>query len=174
MKNKTLLIILATFLSACGTTSNKGNIRQSNSYNYDNQAYVQGSLSHEHKSELMIFSISLMDTKYNWGSKKPDFGLDCSGLVSYVFKNALDINLRGAARDIVKHGASVPLSHAHSKKLEIGDLLFFNTTGKPYSHVGIYIGNNNFLHSSSGAGKVIISSVSNKYYISRLEAIKRI
>jgi cell wall-associated NlpC family hydrolase len=68
----------------------------------------------------------------------------------------------------------VPLSSAYSQKLEIGDLLFFNTTGKPYSHIGIYIGNNSFLHSSSSAGKVIISKLNNKYYISRLEAIKRI
>lgn len=169
---KFLIISLALVLSACGTTNNK-NTKSPNSDIY-NQSYATGTLTTEQQSELMIFSMSLMDTKYNWGGKKPDFGLDCSGLISHLFKKSLNINLRGAARDIVKYGRSVPLSHAKNQKLEIGDLLFFNTTGKPYSHVGMYIGKNQFLHSSSGAGKVIVSSVFSKYYINRLEEIKRI
>jgi cell wall-associated NlpC family hydrolase len=172
MKKKILIISLAAFLSACGTSPNIGNVNYNSSYRSSES--IPSSLTSEQKSELIVFSMGVMDTKYNWGSKKPDFGLDCSGLVSYVFKFAVNIKLVGAAKDIVKYGNSVPLSDAHNKKLEIGDLLFFNTTGKPYSHVGIYIGNNSFLHSSSGAGKVIISKLSNKYYISKLEAIKRI
>jgi cell wall-associated NlpC family hydrolase len=172
MKTKILILSLALILSACGTSPNKGNIGYGS--NYNSNAYIPGSLTTEQKSELMMFSMGVMDTKYNWGSKKPDFGLDCSGLVSYIFKSALDIKIIGAAKDIVKYGSSVPLSHVQNKKLEVGDLLFFNTTGKPYSHVGIYIGKNSFIHSSSGAGKVIVSNFSNKYYLSRLEEIKRI
>jgi cell wall-associated NlpC family hydrolase len=172
MKKKIILISLIVLLSACGTSQNRTNINYSNEYNLN--SYAVGTLTPEQKSELIIFSMGVIDTKYNWGSKKPDFGLDCSGLVSYIFKSALNIKLTGAARDIVKNGSSVPLSSAYSQKLEIGDLLFFNTTGKPYSHIGIYIGNNSFLHSSSAAGKVIISKLSNKYYSSRLEEIKRI
>jgi cell wall-associated NlpC family hydrolase len=174
MKNNILIVGLALVLSACGTTSHKGNINYSNPYPYNEQVYVQGSLTPEQKSELTMFAMSLMDTKYNWGSKKVNFGLDCSGLVSYVFKNALNIKLTGAARDIVKNGSSVPLSHAFNQQLELGDLLFFNTTGQHYSHVGIYVGNNQFLHASSAAGKVIISNLSSKYYASRLEEIKRV
>jgi len=172
MKIKILMISLAVILSACSTSPNKSNIGYSSSFKSD--IYVPSTLTSEQKSEIVLFSMGLTDTKYNWGSKKPNFGLDCSGLVSYVFKSALNIKLSGAAKDIVKYGRSVPLSHIHNQKLELGDLLFFNTTGKSYSHVGIYIGNNSFLHSSSGAGKVIISKLSNKYYISKLEEIKRI
>lgn len=171
MKIKILMISIALALSACSTSPTKNNGYGST---YNSNAYVPGTLTQEQKSELMMFSMGVTDTKYNWGSKKPDFGLDCSGLVSYVFKSALNIKLVGAAKDIVKYGRSVPLAQVHSNKLEIGDLLFFNTTGKPYSHVGIYIGNNSFLHSSSGAGKVIVSKLNQKYYISRLEEIKRI
>lgn len=172
MKTKILIISLAIILSACGISPKKGNVGYRTSYG--SNAYVPGTLTIEQKSELKMFSMGVMDITYNWGGKKPNFGLDCSGLVSYVFKSALNIKLVGAARDIVKYGNSIPLSHAKSQKLEIGDLLFFNTTGKPYSHVGIYVGNNSFLHSSSGAGKVIVTKLSQKYYITRLEKIKRI
>lgn len=172
MNKRFLIISLTILLAACSSPPNK--INSNSTSKYQETKYISGSLTVEQKSELIIFSMGVTDTKYNWGGKKPNFGLDCSGLVSYVFKNALNIKLVGAAKDIVKYGKSIPLSHARNQQLEIGDLLFFNTTGKSYSHVGIYIGNNSFLHSSSGAGKAIVSKVSNKYYISRLEAIKRI
>lgn len=172
MNKKYLLSFLLTLvLSGCGT-----NIKQDKStYNEQIVDYtIEGSLSNSQKSELVLFSLNLLDTKYNWGGKKPNFGLDCSGLVSYVFNKSINIKLNGAARDIVKKGKNVPIKHAIKNKLEPGDLLFFNTTGKPHSHVGIYIGNNSFLHASSGKGKVILSSMNNKYYAQRLHEIKRI
>ncbi len=135
---------------------------------------TQGTLTEQQKSDVILFSFSLMDTKYKWGSKKPDFGLDCSGLISYIFDKSINIKMYGAAKDIVKSGKHIPLSFAKDKKLEQGDLLFFNTTGQPYSHVGIYIGDNRFLHASSKKGKVVISNIFDKYYFSKLERIKRI
>jgi cell wall-associated NlpC family hydrolase len=165
-----LLFLTFLLISGCGTTHHTNNVN----YQYKDNITVNGKLSEAEKSELVLFSMNLIDTKYNWGSKKPDFGLDCSGLVSYVFKKSVNIQIRGAAKDLVKHGNSVPINFIHQQKLEPGDLLFFNTTGKSYSHVGIYIGNNQFLHASSAKGKVITSSIHSKYYIERLEEIKRI
>lgn len=167
---KLLLIFLSLIISGCGTTYHKNNV----TYQYNDNISVNGKLTEQEKNELVLFSMNLIDTKYNWGSKKPDFGLDCSGLVSYVFSKSVNIQIRGAAKDLVKHGNSVPINFIHQQKLEPGDLLFFNTTGKSYSHVGIYIGNNQFLHASSAKGKVITSSIYSKYYVERLEEIKRI
>lgn len=170
MKATVIIVLGILTLSGCGTLHNQGTITYQTTQDYN----IKGSLSEQEKSELVMFSFNLLDTKYNWGSKKPDFGLDCSGLVSYVFKNSINIKLTGAARDIVKNGVSIPLHHAKTNKLELGDLLFFNTTGQSYSHVGIYIGNNSFLHASSKQKKVIITNLSSSYYLNRLEEIKRI
>lgn len=158
------IIFVSLLISGCSTTPTIN-------HTYSNQ--IISSLTESEKNEIVLFSLNLLDTKYNWGGKKPDFGLDCSGLVSYVFNNTTKIKLKGAARDIVRNGSSIPISFVKNKKLEPGDLLFFNTTGTPYSHVGIHIGNNQFLHSSSGKGKVTITELTNPYYLTRLQEIKR-
>lgn len=167
MRNKLTITLLSLIIAGCGSVPTN-NIK----YTQTNTNSIKSTLSDSQKSELVIFAMNLLETKYNWGGKRPDFGLDCSGLISYVFKQAVNVKLTGAARDIVKHGENVPLDHVNGN-LEVGDLLFFNTTGQSYSHVGMYIGNNEFLHASSKKQKVIITPF-NKYYLSRLEAIKRI
>lgn len=165
------LIIVALFLSACGSVKDGGSNYNKNAYNNYNK--IKGTLSNSQKQEVAMVGFSMLNTKYNWGGKKPDFGLDCSGLVSYVFKKSIDFDLKGAARHMAQKGNTVPLSHINGK-LEPGDLLFFNTTGKSFSHVGIYIGEDKFLHASSGKKQVIVSSVNNKYYKERLERIQRL
>lgn len=89
-------------------------------------------------------------------------GYDCSGLVYAVYKNELGINVPRTSRDQSRYGTQVKRSD-----LQPGDLVFFNTTGKGVSHVGIYIGNNNFIHASSGQKKVVQNSLSDKYYNQR-------
>lgn len=176
------ILILASLVILAGCSSNvkvtkefsyQASNPQNNSINRK-LAKPSGSLTADEQNEIIMLSFSLLNTKYNWGGKRPDFGLDCSGLVSYVFKKSINRNITGAARHIVKHGKDVPLSHAKNGNLQPGDLVFFNTTGKSYSHVGIYVGENKFLHASSGKKKVILSSLDNKYYKQRLERIKRI
>lgn len=173
--NKKLTILFIFLISGCSTGNKisdknkpKTNLRI-NSYNSFN-----GTLNQKQKNEIAILSFSLLDTTYNWAGKKPDFGLDCSGLVSYVFQKSIGFSLIGAARHIVNSGIDIPIKHVSTNKLEAGDLVFFNTTGKSYSHVGIYIGEKKFLHASSGKKKVITSSLDNPYYKKRLERIKRI
>lgn len=171
------ILILTSLVILAGCSSNV-KVTKEFSYQAENTnrkiSKPSGSLTAQEQNEIVMLSFSLLNTKYNWGGKRPDFGLDCSGLVSYVFKNSINRNLTGAARHIVQHGKDVPLSHAKAGTLQAGDLIFFNTTGKSYSHVGIYVGENKFLHASSGQKKVILSRLDNKYYKQRLERIKRI
>lgn len=166
-KLKILIIsIVISLLSACGTTSykNSNNIRSEK---------INGTLNTQQKQEITMVAFSMLDVRYNWGGKRPDFGLDCSGLVTNVYKKAVGLNLTGAARHMAQQGKDIPLSYYHKKNLEPGDLLFFNTTGKSFSHVGIYIGEGKFLHASSGKGKVIVSKIDNNYYQQRIERIRR-
>ncbi len=104
---------------------------------------------------------------YVWGGSTPS-GFDCSGFVQYVFK-ANGISLPRTSKDQWTVGTSVSKAN-----LQPGDLVFFaNTYTSGISHLGIYIGNNQFIHSSSSQG-VVISSLSNSYWVSHYYGAKRI
>lgn len=114
--------------------------------------------------DVVIFALGLIDTGYRFGGKNPQAGLDCSGMVSYVFGKAAGMKLTGNAADIARRGRVVD-----SDKLRPGDLVFFNTRNRPYSHVGIYIGDGRFVHAPNSDGRVRIDSLTKSWYATRFE-----
>lgn len=117
--------------------------------------------------EVVLFSLGLLNTGYRFGGKNPEAGLDCSGMVSYVYAQAAGRKVRGSAADIAKQGKPVAVEAARP-----GDLLFFNTQNKPFSHVAIYLGEGRFVHAPSSRGKVRVDNLGNRYYAERLEAAR--
>lgn len=115
-------------------------------------------------NDVTMFALGLIDTGYRFGGKNPDAGLDCSGMVSYVFANAADLKLAGSAADIARHGRPIGRD-----ELRPGDLVFFNTRNRPYSHVGIYIGDDRFVHAPNSTGKVRTDTLSRSWYATRFE-----
>ena len=103
---------------------------------------------------------------YVWGGTTPS-GFDCSGLVQYVFKKHGILLLRTTSQ---QYGQGKSVAKAN---LKLGDLVFFNTSGSGVSHVGIYIGNDRFIHASSSNG-VMISSMSNSYWSARYLGARRV
>ena len=107
---------------------------------------------------------SLMGTRYVWGGTSRG-GFDCSGFVGYVMRGA-GINLPRTSIEQSRVGQFVPRD-----ELKKGDLVFFNTRGGRVSHVGIFVGNNNFIHASSGRGRVRVDSLtgyfSQRYVVGR-------
>jgi cell wall-associated NlpC family hydrolase len=95
--------------------------------------------------------------------------MDCSYFTMVVFKNAIGLNLPRTTSEQFKLGRLI----TNPDSLEIGDLLFFNTTGEIASHVGIYIGDGFFAHASVSEG-VTISSINDPYYRKRFNGAKRI
>ncbi len=81
--------------------------------------------------------------------------------------------MNGAARDIAKQGTKINREKAINGNLMAGDLLFFNTTGKPNSHVGIVINKDTFIHASTGHRKVVVASLNSSYFKNKLEFAKR-
>lgn len=96
-------------------------------------------------------------------------GYDCSGLTYSLYLNTLNIKLNRSSRDQVKNGVEVSKS-----ELIPGDLIFFRTSGEGIGHVGLYIGDNNMIHASSGSGKVVITDIDSKYYKQRYVTSRRI
>ncbi|MFN3401267.1 MAG: C40 family peptidase [Ferrovibrio sp.] len=112
--------------------------------------------------EVVMFALGLMETGYRFGGKNPAAGFDCSGMVSYVFENAVGLRLAGSAADIAKQGRPV-----NGAGLRPGDLVFFNTRNQPYSHVGIYVGNGRFVHAPNSNGKVRVDSLTSGWFATR-------
>lgn len=111
---------------------------------------------------------SLLDTRYIYGGTTTN-GFDCSGYVQYVFKeNGITLE-RTAAQQYSYNGTSVSKS-----ELQPGDLVFFSSSSQTVGHVGMYVGDGQFIHSSSGAGKVIITSINSAYYVSHYVGAKRV
>ncbi|MDO9243876.1 MAG: C40 family peptidase [Rhodocyclaceae bacterium] len=114
--------------------------------------------------DVVMFALGLVDTDYRFGGKNPAAGLDCSGMVSYVFSKAVGLDLQGSAADMARRGQPVGTSG-----LRPGDLVFFNTRNRPRSHVGIYIGDNRFVHAPNSNGKVRTESLTHGWFATRFE-----
>ncbi len=99
-------------------------------------------------------------TPYRYGGTTPA-GADCSGFVWKVYRDVFDIELERTTRSMAKETRRVGRS-----RLQEGDLVFFRTKGRKISHVGIYLGNNHFIHASSSRG-VIVSNLDEAYYSQR-------
>lgn len=121
----------------------------------------------EKANDIVLYALGLIDTGYRYGGKNPAAGLDCSGMVSHILKNAVGIDVAGSAADIARRGRPVDLH-----QLRPGDLVFFNTRNQPFSHVGIYIGDDRFVHAPSDSGRVRTESLKSTYFATRLEAAR--
>jgi hypothetical protein len=109
--------------------------------------------------QLLPIAKKFIGVPYAWGGTLPS-GFDCSGYISYVYKQ-LNIDLPRISKDMAKTGDPVKRS-----QLRVGDLVFFNTYGSDISHAGIYIGNNQFIHSQDGKG-VSTSLLNDPFYWSK-------
>jgi len=119
--------------------------------------------------EISIQAMSLVGTPYRYGGNTPDSGFDCSGLVRYVVARAASVNLPRTTEAMGSRGVALERSEVAS-----GDLVFFNTGGRPNSHVGIYVGQNRFVHAPSTGGTVRLEDMTKSYWASRYNGARRI
>lgn len=117
---------------------------------------------------LLTLAWTLRDIRYTWGGHAPSTGFDCSGLVRYVYRHALGVDLPHRARAQYKMGKSVARND-----LEPGDLVFFRTEGRSVSHVGIYLDNGRFIDAPSSGEVVQVDSLNNPYWSSHYVGARR-
>jgi len=120
-------------------------------------------------SEMMMYALSLVGVNYKYGGKSPDTGLDCSGFVSHVYQQAAGLILPHNARAISMFGQKIAIS-----ELQPGDLVFFNTMRHTYSHVGIYLGENKFVHASVTGRGVEVVNMKENYWVKRFNGARRV
>lgn len=134
--------------------------------NYKN--YINPDVPLGFREEILLQVIKFLDTPYKYGGNTEN-GIDCSGFTKQVFSNALNIDLPRSAREQFNVGEPI-----EQEDLSFGDLVFFNTTRRSFpGHVGIYIGDNQFIHASRTLG-VTISSLDETYYNKRYVGARRI
>lgn len=159
-QRRAVLGALILFLSSCGTGKRKG-VQIASQHHLAPIRITK--ISHRAGSqELMLQSLSLIGTPYRYGGSTRDNGFDCSGMVQYVYQQALQVRLPRTARDIA--AVSAPI---RTRDLQVGDLVFFNTSGQTYSHMGLYIGNGEFIHAPSSNGVIRTARLDQPYFSQR-------
>jgi cell wall-associated NlpC family hydrolase len=119
--------------------------------------------------DLLFSALGLIGVKYKWGGNDPTQGLDCSGFVKYVFQNSLKLTLPRTALQMSRVGETVDRD-----ALKPGDLVFFNTLKRQFSHVGIYLGDNRFVHAPRKGKRIEVVNINDKYWSSRFNGGRRI
>lgn len=141
-----------SFSTASGTEVSRGSLNgRTQTDDSDNSSIRQ---------DVVDYANTLIGIKYASGGNSPDEGFDCSGFVGYVFKH-FSIDLPRVSTDIAKSGTAIKKAD-----LQPGDIVAFDTNGgkNKVNHVGIYIGNGQFIHAATSYGKVRVSDLSEEYY----------
>lgn len=173
--------VLTVALSGCaGTKGDEGSGINSSSVDWRNSADPIGSFLARSKNGAGLIvgdinhplarqALTQLGIRYRWGGKSPETGFDCSGLVLYSAQQSLGLKLPPRSYDIALFGIDVPRNN-----LQVGDLVFFNTLGRRNSHVGVYLGDDQFVHSPSAGGVVRIEDMKMAYWTKRYNGARRL
>jgi cell wall-associated NlpC family hydrolase len=156
---KFLPILLMLLCSACATTQREVPVTSHKTEPFQNEAM----------NDLTIYAMSLAETPYQYGGNSPESGFDCSGFVRHVFLKSLGLQLPRTSQEMSQVGE--PLKE---EQLNPGDLVFFNTQQHPFSHVGIYVGENRFVHAPKTGKSIVIASMRETYWRNRFDGARRI
>lgn len=138
------------------------------------QASVQGSASLLQQAGASVQdavdqALDMLGIPYRRGGSRPDAGFDCSGFVSHVFNEAVGLVLPRSSRELSQTGSKID-----RPDLRPGDLVFFNTMRRAFSHVGIYVGNGQFVHSPRAGGRVRVEDMGDSYWKKRYNGARRV
>lgn len=128
----------------------------------------QAASSVETVQDMLGKALDLIGVRYRRGGASPETGFDCSGFVNHVFREGLGLYLPHNAKQIAKEGEAVSKSD-----LQPGDLVFFNTMRRAFSHVGIYLGDNKFVHAPRSGGVVRVEDMNESYWKKRFNGARR-
>lgn len=120
-------------------------------------------------SSVALQALAYLGTPYRTGGLSPQSGFDCSGLVAYVYREGAGLALPRNTFELSHLGQ--PIQPA---ALRAGDLVFYNTQRREYSHVGIYLGEDRFIHAPSSGGEVRVENLRADYWMRRYSGARRV
>ena len=126
--------------------------------------------SRDAAADLVIAAMNFLDRPYHRGGESVDTGFDCSGFTRHLFGQSLGIELPRRVDEQAHHRA---LSPVRRDALRAGDLVFFNTLRRTFSHVGIYLGDGRFIHAPRSGAQIRVESLSTSYWARRFTGARR-
>ncbi|MEJ6023412.1 C40 family peptidase [Ramlibacter sp. PS4R-6] len=120
-------------------------------------------------SELVVTAMGFLGVPYRRGGNDADTGFDCSGFVRSMYERTVGLVLPRLARD--QAAATQPID---KRELQPGDLVFFNTMKRAFSHVGIYVGEGKFIHSPKPGAQVRVEDMQQSYWAHRFDGARRV
>lgn len=121
-------------------------------------------------NDVLFRAIALVGTPYRWGGNTPDSGFDCSGLIDYIYRTSIGLQLPRTSQEMASmRGTRV----AQQTQLLSGDLVFFGSAGR-ISHVGVYVGKGRFVHAPNSGGTVRLDDIDGPYWRSHFAYGKRV
>jgi hypothetical protein len=121
-------------------------------------------------SDLVMSAMNFIGVRYRWGGTSVDEGFDCSGFTRHVFDSSIGLLLPRRAEEQAHDPSLLPVSR---EELKPGDLVFFNTLRRAFSHVGIYIGEGKFIHAPRTGAEVRIEDMRQAYWAHRFAGARR-
>jgi cell wall-associated NlpC family hydrolase len=121
-------------------------------------------------AELVIAAMNFLDRPYRRGGQSAETGFDCSGFTRHLFGQTLGIELPRSADEQANDRSLSPVPR---DALRAGDLVFFNTLRRTYSHVGIYVGDGRFIHAPRSGAHIRLESLSASYWSRRFTGARR-
>ena len=137
-------------------------------HNNSSSSGRRSSGSQDEAGDLIMNAMSLIGLSYRFGGNSPTQGLDCSGFMQYIFKRSMGITLPRTSAEMATVGQQVD-----SANLKPGDMVFFGSGGR-VSHVGMYIGNDRFIHAPRTGRDIEITSMNGNYWKSRYITARRV
>lgn len=150
------------------TSTTRFNIQPSKKSTRQSSVSAVSSNSYSDASALVSSAMGFIGVAYRFGGTTPR-GFDCSGFMQYVFRKAFAVNLPRTAAQQASVGVAVSRSN-----LQPGDMIFFRTSGRRISHVGMYVGGNRFIHSPRTGKRIEITRLNNKYWSARYATARRV
>ena len=158
MKRRLLLLSPALWLAACSTP--RVNVPPA-----PEGAETRADTNRRH--DVVLQALAMLDRNYTYGGKRLHTGFDCSGLVSFVYRESAGLRLGGSSADLAR--LTRPITRP---EVQPGDLVFFNTLGPAFSHVGIYVGEDRFVHAENEKTGVKTSTLRSRYWAQRFEGFR--
>ena len=121
------------------------------------------------RSEALLQALLALGLDYRYGGNSPATGFDCSGLVAHIYLEAWNVRLPRNSGAQSKVGTPVSLA-----ELQAGDLVFYDTLKRPFSHVGIYLGDGKFVHAPKTGAQVRVESLKSAYWAQRYNGARRV
>jgi cell wall-associated NlpC family hydrolase len=122
------------------------------------------------RSELVVTALNFVDVDYKWGGNSAEEGFDCSGFTRHVYQTVGGIALPRSAE---QQAAAAGFRSVALHELAPGDLVFFDTTSRRFSHVGIYVGDGRFVHAPRTGAQVRMDNMRSSWWASRYAGARR-